>query len=321
MRYVLGVEPLDNTDEMFDRSAAERGTLVHAILEDFIGTRGPLPPDQPWSTDDRHALLEIAERHCDNAVQRGLTGADLLWQRSKRNIVADVVAFLNADDARRRTHGRTTVATELPFGIGDAPPVEIGLGERTLRLRGKADPVDRTVDGSLVVVDYKTGSTRTFEKLSHEDPTLHGEKLQLPVYALAAPAVHGEPGTRPAGCYARLSPVPEVKEDERIIWARGAVGERLGIARVGSADPPIRRFASTAVRTRRGHHHDSDHGCTTGPNVARMWSYSTFSGHGRFPRYRARLKSSARSSATMLTAAPPHGRDAPPRRTRCPTAP
>jgi RecB family exonuclease len=54
-----------------------------------------------------------------------------------------------------------------------------------MRFRGSADRVDRAGD-AIVVVDYKTGSTRKFKDLGEADPTSGGAKLQLPVYAHAA---------------------------------------------------------------------------------------------------------------------------------------
>jgi RecB family exonuclease len=73
------------------------------------------------------------------------------------------------------------MAYEQAFGIQDTPPLEIDLDGEKVLLRGLIDRIDQNADGSLRVVDYKTGSTH----LTKED-LIHGRRLQLPLYALAA---------------------------------------------------------------------------------------------------------------------------------------
>src|SRR5690606_17767701 len=94
-----------------------------------------------------------------------------------------------ATRAARRSH---PVATELAFGPDrEQPPVEIDLGDgRTVLLRGFIDRVDRTADGGVVVVDYKTGSASKYTDLTEETPVADGSRLQLLVYALAARQAH-----------------------------------------------------------------------------------------------------------------------------------
>jgi hypothetical protein len=57
---------------------------------------------------------------------------------------------------------------------------------RLLRFRGKADRVDKADDGSLHIVDYKTGKSDRYRGLSEDDPDKRGTKLQLAVYGAAA---------------------------------------------------------------------------------------------------------------------------------------
>ncbi len=64
---------------------------------------------------------------------------------------------------------------------------------RTVRFRGSADRVDVQDDGTLVVVDYKSGSASQFKGLCEDDPDKCGSKLQLPVYGYAARQVLGRP--------------------------------------------------------------------------------------------------------------------------------
>ena len=196
LRFLLGVSPLEEPEEVLRISAAERGTVLHDTLDQWLSAEienGTVPAASAgWSAAARTRLPTQAEKSCLRAETDGVTGYALLWEQDKTSILADLEAFVDADDARRATHDLTPVDTELPFGIQGHDPVEIALGGgRTLSLRGKADRIDRS-PGGLVAVDYKTGKATSFEGLSAADPTLSGSKFQLPVYALAARQRHGD---------------------------------------------------------------------------------------------------------------------------------
>jgi hypothetical protein len=51
---------------------------------------------------------------------------------------------------------------------------------------GQIDRIDRRPDGSLVVLDYKTGSSRSYTELSDGNPHVGGTRLQPYLYARAA---------------------------------------------------------------------------------------------------------------------------------------
>ena len=62
-----------------------------------------------------------------------------------------------------------------------------------MRFRGSADRIDAGPDGSLLVLDYKTGGDRDYTSLSAGQPRQPGTKLQLVVYAFAAGPGRGGP--------------------------------------------------------------------------------------------------------------------------------
>ncbi len=134
-----------------------------------------------------------------------MTGRRLLWERDRRLILADLDAFADADERWRTERGASTLVTELQFGFRDSAhgPVELDWPDgRHLRVRGKADRIDRTADGSLVVIDYKSGRFDRYVKLNAHDPVLGGTCLQLPVYAYAARAVYASSDDEPVeACY------------------------------------------------------------------------------------------------------------------------
>ncbi len=79
--------------------------------------------------------------------------------------------------------GRSLAASELRLSVPvpppeDGPPTSECEAARTVRLEGRADRVDRTADGSLIVVDFKSGAT-----VPSKASVL--ENAQLAVYQLA----------------------------------------------------------------------------------------------------------------------------------------
>ena len=79
-------------------------------------------------------------------------------------------------------------ATELPFGTDRPFAVALPDG-RALALHGTIDRVDAGPH-RLAVIDYKTGKARS----SQTDPFVGGDlRLQLPIYALAARDLLGQP--------------------------------------------------------------------------------------------------------------------------------
>jgi hypothetical protein len=198
VRHILRVQPIEQPEDVLQITALDRGNLVHEALEEFIQDaldRGGVPGvGATWTDDDRSRLAAIGARRCDQAEADGLTGRQIFWQRDKGKILADLDRFLTEDDALRAATGMVPTATELPFGIGDRPPVAFPLTDgRAVPLRGKADRVDRHADGRLHVLDYKTGSARSYVGISAEDPHQGGRRLQLAVYGLAARQDAGTP--------------------------------------------------------------------------------------------------------------------------------
>ena len=65
---------------------------------------------------------------------------------------------------------------------------------RTLEIRGRVDRVDVAADGTVHVIDYKTGSLRgSYLELSESNPVAGGTRLQLPVYGLAGRVAARDP--------------------------------------------------------------------------------------------------------------------------------
>jgi ATP-dependent helicase/nuclease subunit B len=155
---ILGLkvlQPLAN-DPFSD--PALRGTLVHDILDKWHRAK---------REDPGLALAPFATAHFERERVHPLFRA--LWQP---RLIAGLERFEQwiAEDAAEK--GRTVLATEI-------------AGEMTfdgVKVMGRADRIDRMTDGSLAIVDYKTG------RVPSKDEVRSGYALQLGLLGLIAEA-------------------------------------------------------------------------------------------------------------------------------------
>lgn len=211
--HLLEVRVIEEPEALLRLSPGERGRLMHAAIDEFFRSfdalRGSavgshedadiadadsewphLPPGPQRAPDDRDRahLVAIGRRLAERVERHGLTGRTVLWERDRDMLLADLEELLDRDESRDAATRGQILSSEFRFGLdGGAAAVAYDLEDgTTVRFRGVVDRVERRADGSVIVVDYKSGSARSFRQLNGDDPTLAGTKLQLPVYALAA---------------------------------------------------------------------------------------------------------------------------------------
>ncbi len=192
LAYVLDLAERDDPESVEQISAQDRGSLIHQVLELFMGEalelRNPTvpSPDRAWTEEDRTRLHQIATQVFREYEARGRTGRTVHWEVKKKDILGILDSFLVTDNEFRSTRGATPVRVELPFGLQEAEPLVIDLPNgRSLRFRGLADRVDVTVDGRAIVSDYKTGKADKYKQLN-SDPVQEGRTLQLGLYGEVA---------------------------------------------------------------------------------------------------------------------------------------
>jgi ATP-dependent helicase/nuclease subunit B len=189
---VLRVGGVDDPTEADLISAMDEGSLVHEILELFIGEHVGKPPEEPWSDEERARLLAIADSVAGEYEAEGRTGRALLWSVRWAQLRHQLLRVLDTDERLRATEAVSPVEVELQFGDEGADPVTVTMPSgRQIAFKGIIDRVDQSDDGERVVVyDYKTSRPESFRKvkagIEHGDLTARGTKLQLPIYALAA---------------------------------------------------------------------------------------------------------------------------------------
>jgi probable DNA repair protein len=163
----LGARALEETELGLD--AAARGDLVHSVLarlwdelRDREGLRA-LSLEAAGAAVRRVIAAELAAAHRNaEGVRRHLLDIEARWLESR---VLELLAV---------ERGRTDFAVEAVERA-----VTISIGGLALELR--PDRIDRLEDGSLAVIDYKTGADAEPAAWLDERPKLP----QLPLYATA----------------------------------------------------------------------------------------------------------------------------------------
>ena len=136
-RDILRLKVLDPVDA--DPSAAERGSIIHWILDAFVREHpDTLPPDA------EARLLALGRKQFEAAGARPGVLA-FWWPRFER------IARWFLDTERTRRPALQPLATEVN-GVLD---LEGPTG--SFRLTAKADRIDRSEAGALEIIDYKTG--------------------------------------------------------------------------------------------------------------------------------------------------------------------
>ena len=145
--------------------ARERGTFSHLLMERF------------WSevrSQERLQHADAAQRDawCQQAVDAVMqqqhhrtAGAGRLWQIERQRLLRLLQTALLLDLQRP------------PFTVTVEQPAALSIGP--LRLRTRADRIDRLEDGSLLLIDYK-GSEHNVTEWLGERP----DEPQLPLYLL-----------------------------------------------------------------------------------------------------------------------------------------
>jgi RecB family exonuclease len=179
-RSVLHLNVVEEPEEREMMDPAARGSLVHEVLDRFFRAqkeKGRPTVKEAWTENDLRTLMRVLDDVLQEAEERGLTGLDIYAEHEARTIRADLAMFLQADTAFRRRTGAVPSAFEAPIPETDVAGI---------KLRGYVDRIDTTEDGREAwVIDYKTGSSFSFDKISAEDPLVGGTKLQLPTYLAA----------------------------------------------------------------------------------------------------------------------------------------
>lgn len=193
-KYGLRVRPPSDPEYDPERwlDAMERGSLLHSLYERtgaaFYGRQEDLAGDAA-----RERVLAIADELLAEWRDAVPPPSEAVYESEAREIRESALAFLAAE--REAARGARWHAFELD--LADPAPTAITLPDgQTVRITGKVDRVDARTDGSLLVIDFKTGKPASYVQGKNDGPFKGGRLLQAMVYAAAVEArglgsVHG----------------------------------------------------------------------------------------------------------------------------------
>jgi ATP-dependent helicase/nuclease subunit B len=227
-KRLLRVEVDDRDDA--ELGARERGTLLHRCLERFfrrLREDGRLP--LRGLAEELALLREVAGEEMDAFAQEEHVGHRVLWELKRAELLETLVAVIESDrDAQ-------PLELERRFGFDDPeswPALRIG----DVHVRGIVDRIDRLADGTLLVLDYKSG------RLASLAPRLKPEALLAPEFQLALYAEmlrQQAPGARVDAAYLSLRDAQRTRSlrgngiDPEALPLAQAVQERVAKMRAG----------------------------------------------------------------------------------------
>lgn len=170
---ILKLSPLTPLDQ--DTTAAERGSLVHAILKDFLEK---FPDHLPPSAGDD--FIRLARARMDS-LETDPAQREYWWPRLER--LADWVV------ARERVWRETA----QPWKQEHQGEIKIPFARGHFTLFARADRIDRLKSGGVAIIDYKTGQIPTALN--------SGEDSQLPLEGLILRHGGFDPDLREAGLF------------------------------------------------------------------------------------------------------------------------
>ena len=178
-QYVLNLSEDYDPEEGMD--VMQRGSLLHAILEDLYRklTVDGIALNPETQGQILSELDDVCEEVFASAPQKLGFRPNALWQYEQRELKNLLAALIRWECENPGLY--LSFEQELRFGVKGSShpsyPLLTSTGESFL-LHGVVDRIDRTENGELRILDYKSGST----KYSKGDMA-QGLALQNPLYA------------------------------------------------------------------------------------------------------------------------------------------
>jgi RecB family exonuclease len=153
-------------------TALQRGNLLHALLQ---GLWGELQDQAHLLELTPQAERALAARHWNLVIDSGAISGARWWpaglrQRERERTLDVVASILRLERAR------------APFAVQDRE-LKLQWPDHGARLNLRIDRIDRTADGSQLLIDYKSGAVGSVKL---QDGELEPLQLALYVAALAA---------------------------------------------------------------------------------------------------------------------------------------
>ena len=205
-RYVAGVKEPDEFQE--DMDAAKLGTAIHDALEElytpFIG-RALVESELK---DKKEAVKPVLLYNFKKQLKtkEDLSGPDLLTFEVATTYVNRVIDH----DLRAIKSGQVITVVKLEDELRRSFILRVDSETIPIVIKGKADRIDRLSDGTVRVIDYKTGSFDKKLKISKKegfDDTKSDNALQMLLYRYMAADDLGEDAISPMGFFLRSNQI------------------------------------------------------------------------------------------------------------------
>jgi RecB family exonuclease len=185
---VLNLDRIEDADRLAELDAMIRGRLIHEILEQFYREAKLSGKSDKLNLDNWKDLESFAQLLLSQFEHKQPTGVMMIWSREKRRIMESLERFFRFDIESRA--GFVPTRFEWKFGDSDhsiALEIDANL---SIRLRGAIDRIDQHANGSLRILDYKSG--KNYAGL-RSDNLLSQRALQLHLYSDVAEQVLKQP--------------------------------------------------------------------------------------------------------------------------------
>ncbi|GIO67477.1 recombinase RecB [Paenibacillus cookii] len=176
-QYVLRIRVKDQVT--FDRTSwlkpNERGSLLHEVYRRYM-TEVSASKVMPI-THDHARLLRIAEETILLYAERIPAPSPHVFERERQAMLRDVDVFY-----RMELQAKTAPRFFEQELIVDGQPLHLELGEdMAITLRGIVDRIDQVAPHQYRIIDYKTGSPRSYKE---NGVFAGGTQLQHALYAM-----------------------------------------------------------------------------------------------------------------------------------------
>ncbi|MGL4635246.1 MAG: double-strand break repair protein AddB [Beijerinckiaceae bacterium] len=162
-RHILALSPLESLMSGVD--ARDRGDIIHKVLAEFVQQTRETWPDDPLAT-----IMQIGEAAFEPIIHLESVRA-FWWPMFEKT----AIWFVDWEATRRTLVSRAETETSgsMVLSLSDGTP---------FLLRGRADRVDTLTDGTLAVIDYKSGTVPSDKQV------ISGNEPQLTLQAALAAA-------------------------------------------------------------------------------------------------------------------------------------
>ncbi len=196
-RYGLGLRAPQDPEYDAARwlDALGRGNLLHEVFElfarEYQGRQAELA-----ASEARERVLAIAGDVITRWREALPPPGEAVFDSEAAELRQAALAFLQMEREGFAAGDGTWAEFEMEFGLSSEPGVYRFSEGGTLLVRGRADRIDERPDGTLQVIDYKTGKSGRYTRNDKSAAYNGGRQLQPALYAAAVGSLRGRPVSR-----------------------------------------------------------------------------------------------------------------------------